>query len=403
MDLNDALNPFQFGRELGMGSLVDRADELAAVERTIQEGGKLFLIGPRRFGKTSILKTAAERLTADSAIVLRLDAESYPTVDLLVAGILAGAAKRLKGGVKRAGEQMRSFFKSLRPELDYSVGDDTWSVKLGMVPREQDHTTLLTEALNGLEELARAQPKGRPVGLIIDEFQRVIELGGKVAEGQIRAAIQTHSRVGYVFAGSKTHMLNDMVTDAARPFYRLGSKLFLGPVPRKDFARFLKRGFTKSGFSIDDEAVGRLLDLCEDVPYNVQMLAHSCWARLKAAGSNGTPMVTESMVEETLSRVVRQHDPFYTHLWTALTSIQQRTLLAVVEQRGVNLQSNETAKFVGHGPGTIRKSLHSMIESGILREDQTMNSTRVCFEDPFFARWLGMTAMPASGMRYSYR
>jgi len=55
-------NPFEFGGELAPGQLVDREDELATVIRTIENGGKLFLIGPRRYGKTSILAAAEERL-----------------------------------------------------------------------------------------------------------------------------------------------------------------------------------------------------------------------------------------------------------------------------------------------------------------------------------------------------
>jgi len=364
--------------------------------RPFARGGKLFLIGPRRYGKTSILKTAADRLCKEQAIVLRLDAESYPTLDLLVAGIVAGAARHLKGGVRRAGEQVRRFFARLRPELDYSLTDRTWSAKLGVDALEQDHAVLLTDALNGLEALARAQPETTPVGLILDEFQRVIELGGKAAEGQIRAAIQTHARVGYVFAGSKTHMLNDMVTDAARPFYRLGGKLFLGPVPREEFGRFLRESFQEGGFQVEGEAIGLILDLAEDVPYNVQMLAHGCWSRLK---DGAAPALTPAFVQETLAYLVRQQDPFFTQLWTTMTPIQQRTLLAVVEQRGVNLQSNKTAQAVGRGPGTIRKSLHSMIESGILREDLDPRATRMRFEDPFFAQWIVLTVMVANGFR----
>jgi hypothetical protein len=384
-------NPFQFGRELGLGSLVDRADEVAAVEQAVREGGKLFLIGPRRFGKTSILKTAADRLAAESAIVLRLDAESFPTLDSLVTGIVTGAAEHLKGGVRRAGEQVRRFFQSLRPELDYSLADNSWSAKLGIDSSRMGPTVPLTEALNGLEKLARGQPRNRPVGLIVDEFQRVIALGGSDAEGQIRAAIQTHSRTGYVFAGSKTRLLSDMVTDAARPFYRLGSKIFLGPVPRPDFSRFLKKKFLDGGFSVADEAIASLLDLAEDVPYNVQMLAHSCWSRLRDGGAARS--LSKSTIEETLARLVRQQDPFYTQMWTSLTPIQQQTLLAVVEQGGVNLQSTRTDQSIGRGPGTIRKSLQSMTETGILREERTLRSSRVRFEDPFFARWIRMTAM----------
>ncbi len=55
-------NPFEFGRELGTDELVDRQAEVSAVIDTIRQSTKLFLIGPRRYGKTSILKTAEDRL-----------------------------------------------------------------------------------------------------------------------------------------------------------------------------------------------------------------------------------------------------------------------------------------------------------------------------------------------------
>jgi hypothetical protein len=42
-----------------------------------------------------------------------------------------------------------------------------------------------------LERLA--SQSGSPVGLMIDEFQKVIELGGDQAEAQLRAAIQEYT------------------------------------------------------------------------------------------------------------------------------------------------------------------------------------------------------------------
>ncbi len=64
--------------------------------RAIRNGEKLFLIGPRRFGKTSILRAAEERLAEQGAIVLRLNAEAYPTVEMLVEKIVSAAATRLR-------------------------------------------------------------------------------------------------------------------------------------------------------------------------------------------------------------------------------------------------------------------------------------------------------------------
>jgi AAA+ ATPase superfamily predicted ATPase len=386
-------NPFQFGHELGLGSLVDRQRELAAIEQTLRDGNKLFLIGPRRFGKTSILKTAADKLSAKSAIILRLDAESHPTIDMLVAAIVSESAKALKGGVKRVGEQIQAMFSTLRPQLDYSVLNGEWSVKFGVGEAKLASPVLLVDALNGLEKLANAQPESRPVGLIIDEFQRIIEIGGRTVEGHIRSAIQRHSRVGYVFAGSKTRMLRDMVMDGSRPFYRLGTNLFLGPIPRDDFSKFLNEGFVSAGFSVRADAIKHILDLSEDVPYNVQWLANHCWTVLHENGGPGVVSLTTPLVDESLSILVRQQDPFYAGIWIRLTAIQQRTLIAVVAESGVNLLSLRVLNAVGKGAGSVRKALTGMMDMTILREERVEKRTVYRFEDPFFDHWMKMAIL----------
>ena len=70
--------------------------------------------------------------------------------------------------------------------------------------------------------------------------------------------------------------------DPARPFNRLGSVHFLGPVPAKDFEQFLTSKFRQTGFRVEDEAAPqRILTLAENVPYNVQQLAYMCWNQLR--------------------------------------------------------------------------------------------------------------------------
>jgi AAA+ ATPase superfamily predicted ATPase len=388
-------NPFEFGRELGTEEIVDREDEVEQVVRTIAQGGKLFLIGPRRYGKTSILKTAEDRLRAIDAVVLRYDAEGYPSLDLLVNATVAGAARQLKGGVERIGDDIRKFFSRLRPELNFSVSDREWTARVGVSTgaRPEHHLTLLVDALEGLEQLAKSQPKHRPVGLVIDEFQKIIEIGGAQAEAHIRAAIQRHKRTGYVFAGSKTQLLTSMISDAARPFYRLGASRFIGPVPRADFSRFLESKFTESAFRIEGPgALNLILDLAEEVPYNVQMLAHACWEDLRTMDDRGT--LNQAVIYAVLDRLVRQYDPFYTQLWTALTAIQQKTLRLVILQKGTHLQSIEAVRAIGRGPSTLRRSLEALIDRGILREEEKSGNMRFRFEDPFFAHWVNRFTSP---------
>ncbi|MEM6647261.1 MAG: ATP-binding protein, partial [Bacteroidota bacterium] len=268
-------SPFEYGRELSAAELVDRHDEVEQVIETIQNGGRLFLIGPRRFGKTSILRAAAERARDSGAVVLRYNAEAYPTLTTLAERIVADAAQHLSGPLQKVGRKVRDTFGALRPQLRYDPLTDSFSATLTAAAQDRSQPALLAETLGGLNQLAEAS--SHPVALIIDEFQRVVEDGGRVAEGQIRAAVQGHDHVGYVFAGSKTRMLTEMTGDERRPFYRLGERRFIGAIPRSDFRPFLVAGFAQGQLTLNSSGVEAILDLAEDVPYNVQRLAHACW------------------------------------------------------------------------------------------------------------------------------
>jgi AAA+ ATPase superfamily predicted ATPase len=391
-------NPFQFGRELGADELVNRFEELRAVHDTISHGEKLFVIGPRRFGKTSLLKAGADRAAEEGHIVLRYNAESFPEIDHMIRKIIEDSAAMLKGKVETIGEQIRQYFKSLRPEITFSLTQTEWKASIGATPTSSsDQIGLLVDALNGLELLASDQPEHRRVALIIDEFQEILKQGKLKAEKQIRSAIQTHKSTAYIFAGSKTRMLTDMTMEPSRPFYRLGRLLFIGEIPRTEFARFLVDKFSYSDFFApatgDAEKISlahKILDLAEEVPYNVQMLAHTLWNRLSviAAGAPEKAHLTEDLIHAALETIVRQNDVFYTQVWNGLTPVQKKTLAAVVTEGGARLQSIKVMKATGIPPSTISKALESLSSQDILRQAESSGAIRYRFEDPFFSQWI---------------
>lgn len=390
-------NPFEFGRELGANELVNRIDELAAIRRTIETGGKLFVIGPRRFGKTSLLKSSAEHAERENSIVLRYNAEAFSGIDGLVRKIVEDSAKALQGRIEKTGEHIARYFKALRPELSFSVTQTEWKASLSATPSAASvGVEQLVDALNGLEELASEQ-KERKVALIIDEFQEILNQAGVLAEKQIRSAIQTHQFTAYVFAGSKTSFLTEMTTNPSRPFYRLGSSLFVGPLPRTEFSRFLLDKFVYGGFlspkSNEDEKLSlaiKILDVAEDVPYNVQMIAHSLWNRLLEIriGSPETAFLSEALIADTLETLLRQNDPFYTQVWNGLTAIQKRALSAVARNEGQNLQSAKVTGESGVSASSMRKSLESLTSRDVLRQEELRGSIKFKFEDPFLAAWI---------------
>jgi hypothetical protein len=184
-----------------------------------------------------------------------------------------------------------------------------------------------------------------------------------------------------------------MVMDGSRPFYRLGTNLFLGPVPREDFSKFLKDGFVSAGFSVEEGVIKHILDVSDDVPYNVQWLANHCWTMLHENGGPGITSLTTTLVDESLSVLVRQQDPFYAGMWGKLTAIQQRTLIAVATESGTNLLSLRVLNTVGKGAGSVRKALTGMMDMTILREERSERRMIYRFEDPFFGRWVEMAIL----------
>jgi hypothetical protein len=383
-------NPFEFGRAMRADSIVDREEELRRLTDAVRNGERLFLIGPRRYGKTSLLNYMQSELGSHGVIVLKYDVEKYETTRLLAKALLSGAIRTLTGPVDKvsalAGRQIKRFFGSLKPELTFDVAEDTWSVSvLGDRRAEAASLPLLTEVLDGIEAMAASRKK--TVVVVLDEFQQLVAEGGVTAERQIRASVQTHQHVSYIFAGSKTRLLTDMTSHHARPFYPMGSSLFLGPITRAAFAPFLTEGFEARGFKVAPSAIERLLDLAEDVPYSVQRLAHRCWDLL-AGTSSPARTLTPVFVENALERIALEDDPAYTQLWLSLTTVQKKALRAVIGTSGRLLLSKAVNDQYGLAVASMQKALKALTDRGIVREEQTLGDVRLRLDDPFFATWL---------------
>lgn len=381
-------NPFEYGRELNRDELVDRTDELRQVTRAIENTGKLFLIGPRRYGKTSLLNAAAVAAEEQDIVVLRYDAERYESLDLLGEALLTAATRRLATTVERAGALLKSAASKLKPEVSYDLAEQTVSVTIGAKEAGSGKDLpVLVDVLDAIEKLAQATD--RDVVVIIDEFQHVVALGGEAAERQIRAAVQRHRRAGYIFAGSATRLLADMTGDQGRAFYKLGARLFLGPIPRPEFSAFLRSGFECAGFTIDDAAITRLLDLAEDVPYTVQRLAHECWEILREAAAGGAPAHLDAAgVDVSLARVLKQEDAAHTQIWNSLTTQQKRVIKAIVLERGRGLFSADVARRRRVPTPTMQTALRALDARGTVREEEEAGTVRYRLEDPLFGHWI---------------
>ena len=382
-------NPFWFGGHLQAPQLVDRKTELKQVSQTLTRGGKLFLIGPRRFGKTSVLQAAITQVEAQGAVILHLNCEAFPSLQSLTERLFHEAGTRLVKPSKKAGQTLKRVFARLRPEISFSLTEQTISASLNATDEQAAAPVpLLVDVLNGIEALA--QIVEYPVGIVLDEFQFIIEQGGVAAEGQLRAAMQTHQKTGYVLAGSKTRMLAEMTMDHARPFYRLGTRRFLDKVPTAEFVAWIQARLEVRGWSAATAIVEELLHTAEEVPYDVQRLAHYCYDLLdeQAHLDSGAMKLTSEIIAASRHMLIAESRVLYQYQWNQLTQNQKLTLMVVAQQQGVNLMSQKVIRGLRLTTANLQKALPALREKGVLWEEELPQRTRWRFEDPFFAHWI---------------
>ena len=73
--------------------------------------------------------------------------------------------------------------------------------------------------------------------------------------------------------------------------------------------------------------------------------------------------------------------------------MQQKTLLAVIQEEGRGLLATKVTHEMGKGASTIKRALTALLDRDILREEEQTGAIRYRFEDPFFAQWLRLFSL----------
>jgi len=195
-----------------------------------------------------------------------------------------------------------------------------------------------------------------------------------------------HARCVYIFAGSATRRLHELSSLADRPFYGLGARLFLGPIPRDAFGAYLAATFTGSGVDISRIAVEYILDLARDVPDNVIRL--SLEVRELARAEVLDQPVEAPGVDVALERIIEHEAAAHVAMWRSFTRVQKKTMKAVIEEDGRRLQSRAVSERYRVASSSVQRALEALEERQVIRQDLEATEPQYALVDPFFAAWL---------------
>jgi hypothetical protein len=356
-------NPFVYGEVVPATSFVDRVDELDRLVRDLGSGQKVFLISPRRYGKSSLIRQALRAAARSGALTAEVTVSSYSSYLAFLEGYTRALAA-MQTGLEKARSWLRDAIGAARPEL--RVEGDTsgtmgFSVKFPTVRTDRDISRLAADVF-ALPQRVHELRK-RKLAIALDEFQAIRGFNGGSVEHAVRAAVQHQRHVGYVFAGSEPSLMERML-GPKRPFYKAGPVMRLEKLPPELFASFIESRFLKTGIKPEAGLGTAIVDLAGNTPYDVQRLAHETWDDVRTAGKR---RVAVDDLHQTLRRLLAENDMFFEAVWQRLTLPQRATLRAVVLAEGREiLGADLRARYRLGGASTVQTSLHDLLREDLI-------------------------------------
>jgi hypothetical protein len=360
------VNPFVYGEIVPVSAFVDRETELDRLTRDLVAGQKIFLISPRRYGKSSLVAQALRAAARSGALTVDVTVSSYSSYVAFLEGY-AGALVSVESKVDRARSWLREMLAAVRPEVRVEpdqAGRGRLALSFPAVRSDRDVARLAQEVFALPARIAEA--RRRRMAVALDEFQAIGEFDGGSVEHALRAAVQQQRQVGYVFSGSEPTLMERML-GRSRPFYKAGPVMRLQKIPADRFAAFVEARFRATALRHAPDFGAAIVELAGNLPYDVQRLAHEVWDDARAAGVKS---VTLDHLHATLRRLLGEHETLFEGVWQRLTLPQRATLRAAVLEDGRELLSADTrARYRLSGASTVQASIAALMREDVLARE----------------------------------
>ncbi len=361
------LNPFRFSGPLPPEQMIDRdpeAEDLLA----LAEGGHSFrLVGPRRYGKTTLLRSVLDAAGREGMATVLVDLQDVLSIAEIVVRIERGY-DRLKGPVRR---HVENLFRTWN--IGLALGGGGFTATLQRNPHVDSESVLLR-----LLELPAAlfDREGTTSLIVFDEIQDVLAVQG--ADGKIRSVIQHQSEAAtYAFAGSAPGVMRQLFADPKWPLLDQAAPRNLEPLPISDVGDYISLRFRQSGRDAG-AALAPLLEFTRGHPQRSMMLAHYLWDRTprRTVADEGTWVSTLDQAADDSAQLMQA-------IWRALTTNERRVARALAAASSP-LHSEETAAAVGIKRSSIGKALESLVANA----DVIQVQGKPRLTDPIFELWL---------------
>jgi hypothetical protein len=350
--------------------LADRVAELALLRERAGETRNSRLEGPRRYGKTSLLKAALDAADKDGFVPIYVNFLGVLSTADVADRIERAYREQLDGPLK---QWFAGVVATLRPRLKAAPGG------VGVEISPETQTPALLDRLSLPRRLQERH--GRQCTIAFDEFQDVVRVSDALA-GTMRSELEQHGdAAGYIFSGSHPGLMRDLFSDRRHAFFAQAKPIPLPRLGSEDLADYIGARFQDNGRDAGD-ALELLLRTADGHPQRAMLLAHHLYEHTERGNAASSEEWVNAFAAATLDATPEVQAAW--HSWNN----SERRIMAVIATRTTPVQGRVARDEFGISKTGGNQTTISRLEreGQLVRDESTRTKWRVV--DPLLEQWL---------------
>lgn len=369
----EKINPFITNGYVSAEYFCDRITETEMLTRYVTNGNNVALISPRRLGKTGLIEHCFhQQCIKDKYYTFLVDIYATKNLQEFVFELGKGILNGLKPRGRKAWDLFLNCLSSLRTGISFDfAGNPSWNLEMGDI---KTPAITLDEIFHYLE---RAD---KPCLVSIDEFQVIAKYPEKNVEAMLRTHIQHCTNAKFIYAGSQRHMMGEIFTSPARPFYQSTAIMELCPIDVQVYTEFIKKHFSANHKSITDETVHKVYERFEGITWYIQFVANSLYTMTAVS-----ELCTVDRVDVAIDNILSQLNFTYSSLLYQLPPKQKEVLMAICKEgKAQEITSSRFLKTYKLTASSVQGGIKGLLDKDFV----TCELGEYRAYDKFFEIWL---------------
>lgn len=357
-------NPFILSGYIPDEYFCDRKAETDTLIGYITSEENVCLISPRRMGKSKLVEHCYNDARLKDYYCFYVDIYHTATLREFVYAFGKEVFATLRGKGRNMIDNVLAALRGINPKItvDAITGQPSLSLSLGDITNPEYSLSDIFKCLENAD---------KPCVVCFDEFQQIAKYSESNIEALLRSYIQRIKNLNFIYSGSSRHLLGEMFSSYAKPFYNSAETLFLKPIDIKEYIKFVTYWFSVHNKTIDNIIVEKVYNITEGNTQNMQRMMHRLFERTKEG-----ERCDESGVIEVFNNIVESDAERYRQLVMLLSQRQKELLYAIAAE-------GKAEKILSSG--FIKK--HSLVSSSAVQSaaNKLLETDFITFDDGYYS------------------